>query len=115
MSEPQAQTTDLVSHTPGPWGIQSSRTTVTVRSAGSGEVISSWYAGQPTGTVTHANARLIAAAPELLGAIKELLASQMAPYPPFEAGKDAQNAWSDRRAKACSDAEVVIALAEGKL
>ena len=63
-------TTDLVSHTPGPWDIQSSRTTVTVRSASSGEVISSWYAGHPTGTVTHANARLIAAAPELLEVVK---------------------------------------------
>lgn len=52
--------------------------------------------------------------PDLLAALKELVASQLAPYPPFEAGADAQNAWSERRAKACTDAEVVIAKAEGR-
>lgn len=60
----------------------------------------------------NANARLIAAAPELFAALKELLASQAATYPPFEAGKTAQDAWADRRAKARNDAAAVIAKVE---
>lgn len=61
-----------------------------------------------------ADGRLIAAAPDLLEALKELLASQLAAMPPFEAGAAAQDAWSDRRAKARNDAVAVIAKAEGQ-
>lgn len=61
-----------------------------------------------------ANARLIAAAPGLLAALKELLASEMSIMPPFEAGKDAQDAWADRMAKARNDAAAVINRTEGR-
>lgn len=72
MTEKYDITTDLVSHTPAPWSVRETRSTVSVKSA-SGETIGSWYAGFASGTVTHANARLIAAAPELLEALKNMV------------------------------------------
>lgn len=61
-----------------------------------------------------ANARLIAASPQLLAALRELLAAFLAEYPAFEAGKEAQDAWSNRRAVASDNARAAIAAAEGK-
>lgn len=108
-------------HTPGPW-IATQRTHTKGPPspeeshldyfhimAGRGD--DSW---ELTGFMRPSDAHLIAAAPDLLEALKELLASQLAIMPPFEAGKDAQNAWSDRRAKARNDAAAVIAKAEGQ-
>ena len=122
MSEPIHPTTDL--HTPTPWKERApsidGEVDETYRqiTAGCGyfpEADEPELSGfKLTGFIKPADARLIVAAPDLLGALKELLASQLAPYPPFESGKDAQNAWSDRRAKACTDAEAVIAKAEGR-
>lgn len=60
-----------------------------------------------------ANATLIASAPELLEALTELLAAEVAQFPPYEAGKEAQDAWSNRRAAAKSNARTVIAKATG--
>ena len=40
----------------------------------------------------------------LRAALAELLAAESTPMPPYEAGKDAQDAWGDRRAKARNDA-----------
>jgi hypothetical protein len=55
-----------------------------------------------------ANAKLIAAAPELKDALVELLAAQYAQFPPAEAGQEAQNAWADRRAAARNNATALI-------
>jgi hypothetical protein len=60
-----------------------------------------------------ANAKLIAAAPDLLEALRELLESHSVPYPPYEGGQDAQDAWSHRRAAARDVAAAVIAKATG--
>lgn len=60
------------------------------------------------------DAYLIAAAPDLLKALKEVLASQTALMPPFEAGKEAQDEWINRREKARNDAVAAIAKAQGR-
>lgn len=60
-----------------------------------------------------ANARLIAAAPELLEALAELLAAEEAVFPPFEAGAEAQDAWAIRQTNARYAAAQAIAKATG--
>jgi hypothetical protein len=65
-------------HTPGPWLTTEStehwgRVNVTVQAAFTGnEIATAW---QGTADVNRANARLIAAAPDLLEALKELVAA----------------------------------------
>jgi hypothetical protein len=61
----------------------------------------------------YAKLKLEAAAPELLEALRELLAAELAMFPAFEAGKEAQDAWADRRAAARNNASFVIAKATG--
>lgn len=48
---------------------------------------------------------------QLEAALRELLDSMQAPYPPFEAGRAAQEAWSDRCAKARNDADFLLSSA----
>jgi hypothetical protein len=50
---------------------------------------------------------------ELLEALKALLASDLSIIPPFNAGREAQDAWADMRAKARNDAAEVIAKYQG--
>lgn len=99
-------------HTPGPWRIDEewgpSADYPDWGCVRIGESSVSGHAGP-------ANIRLIAAAPDLLAACKELIASWLATYPSYEDGKAAQDAWSDRRAKARNDAEAAILKAEGNL
>ena len=45
---------------------------------------------------------------EALLASSEMLASELTPCPPFEAGIDAQNAWADRRADARNRVSMII-------
>jgi len=65
-----------------------------------------------TGYMRRPDVHVLAAAREMLEALKELLASELTLMPPFEAGKDAQDAWVDRRAKARNDAAFIIAKVE---
>lgn len=124
MTELCNTTTDPVSHTSGPWKID-----WTIAGGGRNEdfpelhyanIYSHGYMNSApaglsiTGYIRKADALLIAAAPELLEALKELLASQLAVMPPFEAGAAAQDAWSDRRAKARNDAAWAVAKATGE-
>lgn len=94
-------------HTPGPWGIERARDSDSVLiyqhgSDGMGVVAAVWP--HPFKGVTAANARLIAAAPELLAALRELCRAWHARQLPV----------SDRMDAALSDAEAVIAKAEGR-
>lgn len=57
-------------HTPGPWEIERGYSTI-IKSIG--PCVADEYAGSAWLEVSEANARLIAAAPELLDALKELL------------------------------------------
>jgi hypothetical protein len=75
-------------HTPGPWLTTEStehwgRVNVTVQAAfTANEIATAW---QGTTDVNRANARLIAAAPELLGALKWLAACVKTPGPHMDA------------------------------
>lgn len=55
-----------------------------------------------------ANAKLIAAAPELLETLNELFSAGLTQMPSYEAGKEAQDAWADRRAAARNKAAELI-------
>lgn len=75
MSDPL--TTDpKASHTPGPWGIEMHNDTLWIAIPGTfgPKVIAEVDTGfdEPFESQQHANARLIAAAPDLLAALKEL-------------------------------------------
>jgi hypothetical protein len=70
--------------------------------------------GVATDDETQANAALIVTAPKTLAALRELLAAFLAEYPAYEAGQEAQNAWSNRRAAARDNARAAIAAAEGR-
>jgi hypothetical protein len=61
--------------------------------------------------VTRARPKAVNA--DLLDALRELLAAELAQFPPHEAGKEAQDAWSHRRAAAKNNAVVAIAKATG--
>ena len=50
---------------------------------------------------------------ELVEALRELLESHEAPYPPAEEGQAAQTAWVMRQAKACDIARAALSKAEG--
>lgn len=63
------------------------------------------------GTRDEARARLIAVGPALLEALVELLAAELIPMPSNEAGREAQDAWADRRAAARNNARAAIARA----
>lgn len=66
-----AMTEQQAKHTPGPWGIETEHALITIGASGAGKiacVFQTVLAGDPK-----ANARLIAAAPELLAALKETL------------------------------------------
>ena len=106
------------SHTPGPWvcfykhKYDEWHVGVPLNSGGGMKV-----ALFPNGCPTHypqGDCYLIAAAPDLLAALRELLAAQLTQIPPFEAGKEAQDAWADRRATARNNAAAAIAKAEGR-
>jgi hypothetical protein len=107
-----------LTHTPGPWNVFYK------------SKYDEWHVSVPTSSGSmkwalfddgirsenpEADARLIAAAPTLLSTLEELLAAQLTAMPPYEAGKEAQDAWADRRAAARNNARAAIALAtEGK-
>ena len=61
-----------------------------------------------------ANALLIAAAPELLEALAELLAAEEAVFPAFEEGQDAQDAWATRKTAARYVASEILRKATGE-
>lgn len=83
----------MSAHTPGPWALGFDSTT----SLGQCHLISSRVGGwHDVAHVAEANARLIAAAPELLAALKRLLSHYDVPC------------------EACNFAHDVIAKAEGK-
>lgn len=115
---PTDQTTERrPSHTPGPWSNEriwdTPETRIHARRDGGvpvalAEVFTMWNPGEK-----EANARLIAAAPDLLDALRELLAAWMTSMPPYEAGKEAQDAWADRRAAARNNAAFLIAKVTG--
>lgn len=95
-------------HTPGPWiapdtflNNQPNRTYLRQKAYG-GAVIADL--GE-TSHVNQADARLIAAAPELLEACKALL---------MHSGCPTGHAKADRWAKACAEARAIIAKAEGQ-
>ena len=83
------------SHTPGPWELRGSRLVTDPHGVVIAEHISANGPGTP-----EANARLIAAAPELLEALENLLAAQVDPM-------------GIKAHKACKAAAVVIAKATG--
>lgn len=110
-------------HTPGPWSVHqltgSAFGDVGIRAEG--KVVAGYvalmntrwpHAGQQE--EQRANAKLIAAAPELLTALDELLAAELTQMPAYEAGKAAQDAWADRRAAARNNARVAITKATGE-
>lgn len=74
--------------------------------------IGSRYVGNICGYVERGAAALISAAPDLLEALSELLDAELTEMPPYEAGKEAQDAWADRRAAARNNARAVIAKAQ---
>jgi hypothetical protein len=125
MNEKEVITTDRTNvpaqgslHTLGPWWVDDRRPSGVLqvqarhRGQGSSYCVASMNYHEPPHD--EANARLIAAAPELLEALRELLAAQLTQMPSFEAGKDAQDAWADRRAKARNGAMWAIAKATGE-
>lgn len=76
MSEPRALSTDL--HTPGPWWVErriGDALQVNARHRGEGSSYCVASINHWEGDADKANARLIAAAPELLAALKELAES----------------------------------------
>jgi hypothetical protein len=101
-------------HSPGPWKLCYDGE---IESADGCTVVSlsfdSYREFSESAENVKANYRLIAAAPELLAALQELLSSQFTPMPPHEEGKDAQDAWADRRATSRNDAAAAIAKATG--
>ena len=89
--------TETVSHTPGPWQVKSDDISVVGRrNVGAFDVVAHVAPRQNT----HANARLIAAAPDLLAALKSLM-EYMSPD---------DYAWASR----VQDAYTAIAKAEGR-
>ena len=54
-------------------------------------------------------AALTADRDRLREALGELLSAEMMPMPPYEAGKEAQDAWADRRAAARNEARAALA------
>jgi hypothetical protein len=106
-----------MSHTPGPWNAlpeEDDKPYIRIRGTRIGcrhkiaNVMAPNY-GLYEAEETRANARLIAAAPELIRALKALLDSTLAPFPNAESGKDAQDAWADMRAEARNNARNLIA------
>jgi len=102
-----------VAHTPGPWRLTPYSSIVGRGVVANGGIVIATIHGDPHPSA-EANARLIATAPELLEALRELLASQLTQMPSYEAGKDAQDAWADRRANARNNAAAAIAKSEGR-
>lgn len=73
------------------------------------------YSGFVSGWMRPEARALMKAAPALLTALDELLAAELTQIPPYEAGKEAQDAWADRRAEARNNARKVIAEARGEV
>jgi hypothetical protein len=112
-----AEKVEECSHSPGPWVSfykhKYNEWHVGVPVSSGSMKLALFPDGCPTEN-PEADSHLIGAAPDLLAALKELLASELTLMPPYEAGKAAQDAWADRRAKARNDAAFVIAKAEGR-
>ena len=53
-------------------------------------------------------ARLAGVWPDIDYALRELLESHQTPIPPYEAGRAAQDAWADRKAKARINASALL-------
>lgn len=102
-------------HTPGPWHVVSDEAVKVTDNFGATLATATFVhlQGRRVPSEVEANATLMAAAPELLEALKELLAAELAIFPSAEAGKEAQDAWADRRAAARNNAAFVIAKATG--
>lgn len=109
-------------HTQGPWKLldfEEREAYVVTNSSGTkglyrgiAEILYGY--NEPAESEQHANARLISAAPELLEALKELLAAETALFPAAEHGVEAQSAWATRRSAAEDAARAVIAKATGE-
>jgi hypothetical protein len=102
----------LSKHTPGPWSITRGYTKTGYPCFWINGMSADEKRDAPT---LDADARLIAEAPELLEALRELLASDLAQFPPYEAGKEAQDTWSHRRAAARNNARDAIVKATGAI
>jgi hypothetical protein len=98
MSAPFLLEQSEVKHTPGPWRAEFGEAIVVKGADGARVAIATnldRYGRRDTNEV-EANARLIAASPELLEALRELHEAESARFPPAEAGQDAQTAWATR-------------------
>ena len=51
---------------------------------------------------------------ELVGALRELRAANATPFPAYEEGQAAQDAWAERRARADAAAVAILAKVEGR-
>lgn len=83
-------------HTPGPWAVKPGGTDISLRIIGKTDLNQELIASVPTYGDGHANARLMAAAPELLDALKGVLIV------------------ADRKTNEFDAARAAIAKAEGK-
>jgi hypothetical protein len=98
----------VAQHTPGPWELMErgaygdfdGRSQIIMSEPLSGDNpfrLAAVHVDNMDDVAGAANARLMAAAPELLEALTELLDAESAEFPAYESGKAAQEAWGWRR------------------
>lgn len=110
-------------HTPGVWSAEHFTNTARVEISGGklrllkdveGNILAflpQWLDTESEAAEAKANARLIAAAPELLEALEEVVNSQDERFP--VGSIDAQDKWATRRTNALNTARAAIAKATG--